>query len=277
MYLSSLAVFLFLVILLVLIAFIITMPILIVGEMTKSLRKKWRFSLFPNLNPKGFVAYRQLLAEKNAYFSLLDNREQRVFVSRLRYVRNTKQFVGRGIDLTEEMEIVVSASLVQLTFGIKQFDLEKFDDIHIAPTKFYSGIIGKEVKGLTLSQGRILLSWADFQKGYLVQDDKVNLGLHEWAHALRLDYFALRELDHLFDDWHVTALHQLQLMHLGEHEDLLRDYASTNIEEFWACAVEAFFEAPLAFRQSIPDLYQQMCLVLNQDMAARLERFAQNG
>lgn len=239
--------------------------------MTKRLRKELRFTIFPNLKPKGFDLYRQLLLEKIPYFRLLNDREQRIFVSRLRYIRKKKSFVGRGVELTEEMEVVVSASLVQLTFGLKEFDLEKFDDIHITPAKFYSGIIGAEVKGLTLGQGRILLSWADFEKGYLVEDDKINLGLHEWAHALRLDYYVQLELDSFFDQWHVSALHQLQLMHLDEHEDLLRDYASTNIEEFWACAVETFFEAPLEFRELIPDLYHKMCLVLNQDMAARIE------
>jgi Mlc titration factor MtfA (ptsG expression regulator) len=269
--LDFIAVIIFLLILLVLIAFIITMPFLILGEMTKSWQKKMRFTVFPNLKPKAFTVYQALLLDKFAYFRLLDDREQRIFVSRLRYVRDKKQFVGRDIDITEEMEVIVSASLVQLTFGLKQFDLEQFDNIHITPAKFYSGIIGAEVKGLTLSHGRILLSWADFQKGYLVHDDKINLGLHEWAHALRLDYFASLELDTMFDDWHVSALHQLQLMHLDEHEELLRDYASTNIEEFWACAVETFFEAPLEFRELIPDLYAKMCLVLNQDMAARVE------
>jgi len=241
--------------------------------MTHSWRKKMRFTVFSNvhLNPKAFAIYHDLLFEKVAYYRLLNDQEQRQFVSRLRYVRNNKRFVGRDINVREEMEVVISASLVQLTFGLKQFDLEQFDDIHITPTKFYSGIIGQEVKGLTLNRGRILLSWADFQQGYLVHDDKINLGLHEWAHALRLDYFASLELEILFDDWHVSALHQLQLMHANEHEDLLRNYASTNIEEFWACAVETFFEAPLEFRASIPDLYAKMCLVLNQDMAARVE------
>ena len=81
-----------------------------------------RFTVFPNLNPKAFEVYHALLHEKFAYFRLLNDREQRIFVSRLRYVRNNKQFVGRDIDITEEMEVIVSASLVQLTFGLKQFD-----------------------------------------------------------------------------------------------------------------------------------------------------------
>lgn len=155
-----------------------------------------RFTVFPNLNPKAFEVYHALLHEKFAYFRRSNDREQRIFVSWLRYVRNNKQFVGRDIDITEEMEVIVSASLVQLTFGLKQFDLEQFDDIHITPAKFYSGIIGAEVKGLTLSHGRILLSWADFQKGYLVHDDKINLGLHQrLCPSARLFRFARTRYD----------------------------------------------------------------------------------
>ena len=59
-------------------------------------------------------------------------------------------------------------------------------------------------------------------------------------------------------------------MRLGTDSHFLRNYASTNIEEFWACSVECFFEAPIEFKKNIPDLYSKMCQVLKQDMAERM-------
>ena len=48
-------------------------------------------------------------------------------------------------------------------------------------------------------------------------------------------------------------------------KNLLGDYAATNYHEFWAVAVEIFFESPGQFRHELPDLYEAMATVLNQD------------
>src|SRR5438045_9555206 len=45
----------------------------------------------------------------------------------------------------------------------------------------------------------------------------------------------------------------------------LRDYAFTNLQEFWAVSVEAFFENPSGLKQSLPQLYGTLCDILNQD------------
>jgi len=45
----------------------------------------------------------------------------------------------------------------------------------------------------------------------------------------------------------------------------LRNYAFTNMHEFWAVSVEAFFENPVGLRANMPDLYDSLCRVLNQD------------
>jgi hypothetical protein len=47
---------------------------------------------------------------------------------------------------------------------------------------------------------------------------------------------------------------------------LLGSYAATNREEFWAVCVENFFERPTSFKIQLPELYDAMCDLLNQDM-----------
>jgi len=39
----------------------------------------------------------------------------------------------------------------------------------------------------------------------------------------------------------------------------------TNIQEFWAVSVEAFFENPADLKINMPQLYDALCRVLNQD------------
>ena len=54
-------------------------------------------------------------------------------------------------------------------------------------------------------------------------------------------------------------------MQAGEM-NLLGSYAATNYQEFWAVCVENFFERPSSFKIQLPELYDAICKLLNQDM-----------
>jgi Mlc titration factor MtfA (ptsG expression regulator) len=45
----------------------------------------------------------------------------------------------------------------------------------------------------------------------------------------------------------------------------LRSYAGENSHEFFAVCVEHFFEAPDKLRAHLPDIYNHMCVLLNQN------------
>ena len=45
----------------------------------------------------------------------------------------------------------------------------------------------------------------------------------------------------------------------------MREYAASNIDEFWAVCVEHFYEAPEEFCRNLPELYQAMCSILGID------------
>jgi hypothetical protein len=70
--------------------------------------------------------------------------------------------------ITEEMEILFSASIAQLTFGLSEFELHKFTELELSASAFYSKLLQRKVKGLTFERGRIIISWPDFEKGYRV-------------------------------------------------------------------------------------------------------------
>lgn len=54
-------------------------------------------------------------------------------------------------------------------------------------------------------------------------------------------------------------------MLIEDKDHFLRKYASTNREEFFAIAVENFFERPQQFSQTLPHLYTAMVHLLKQD------------
>ena len=107
-------------------------------------------------------------------------------------------------------------------------------------------------------------------EGYEDYTDSVNVGLHEMAHAVSYDVFLGNEDEHDWNfkqrlgDFSKEGKPVFRAMRKGASH-MLDDYATTNFDEFWAVCVETFFESPEAFRQTMPDLYDSLVELLNQD------------
>ena len=82
---------------------------------------------------------------------------------------------------------MIAASAVQLTFGLETWDLSYFTQILIYPSEYKNPQTGRYHKGETNLGGFMCLSWSDFIEGIKNPTDKVNLGLHEFGHALRFN------------------------------------------------------------------------------------------
>jgi Mlc titration factor MtfA (ptsG expression regulator) len=210
-----------------------------------------------------------------SYYNLLTSEEKEVFITRSIFIRKNLEFYSTTEDLmiTENIKILMSAAFTQITFGFDPGYLEDFNKIFLHPSIFYSRWVQRDVKGLAFGNGVLHLSWEDFVKGYMFDDDKINLALHELAHALQIECFDNISVDTPeYDAWVPIAKTELEHMRANPESAYLRAYAATNLHEFFAVCVEYFFEDPKTFRQKLPPLYQATCKVLNQDMAARMDR-----
>jgi Mlc titration factor MtfA (ptsG expression regulator) len=233
-----------------------------------------RFSRNPNYTeePKYVVLVakvHRLMIGFNPYYSQLSSQGKRIFISRVIHLMVFKRFDGKeGLQVTLEKKILVIGALVQLTFGLKRYAMHSFNYIILYPANFFSKLINQQVKGLTSKRGVLLLSWFDVVKGFHIKDDNLNLALHEWAHAFVIDHYddiahwvytklnaSLANLDTLYAD----------MQDYRESQSYLRDYAFTNTHEFFAVCVEHFFETPIKFNQKYPELFKDLCVVLNQN------------
>ncbi|CAN5911519.1 hypothetical protein BH24BAC1_BH24BAC1_09440 [soil metagenome] len=118
------------------------------------------------------------------------------------------------------------------------------------------------------TKGYILLSWRSFEEGFSNPADGINLGLHEMAHVLKIenqiannDYLYLAS--QLMDQIRKEAAVLLDRIRSGE-EVFFRKDAGANFHEFFAVAVENFFERPALFRQQHPRLFALMRDLLRQ-------------
>ena len=229
----------------------------------------------------GFIQYNpipndfeldELMLKNFAFYHVLSDSDRLQFRKKLSVLLKSKWFKGRnGFEVSKEMMLLLAATMTQISLGLPEFTFPKFDRVVLFPKRFYSEIIQHDLKGLTIFKtGVVLISWPDYQQGYSEPTDKLNLGLHEMAHALFLDYFHFNKTSSLYLNWLTVAKPVLDSMKINEGPNFLRDYAKSNIHEFWAVCVEHFFEAPIQFKEHLPELYNAMCNVLNQDMAQRI-------
>ena len=210
-----------------------------------------------------------LLKQKNPYFKNLSADAQDVFVTRMFQFMEDKAFIGReGMIITDEIKVLISASAIQLTFGLKDYMISHLHTINVFPRIFFSKFLNANLKGLNTQGGVLSLSWNDFKEGYTIEDDKINLGLHELAHALKIDLDEEGNYDEhfsaYFEKWEDVA--RKDFINLKEKKiTFLRMYGGTNMHEFFAVCVEHFFEAPAEFKKQLPHLYNYLTLMLNQD------------
>lgn len=198
------------------------------------------------------------------YFRRLNEREKKEFVHRVSRIHRHKIiFAEEGFTIHRYQEILVCASVAQITFGLKsRYWLPSYTHIRLHPNTFYSKLIEHAVNGLTFQKEVIHLSWNHFYQGHTDQEDGRNLGLHELAHALYFD-FEHNLSRNRFHDYFVKAK---KLIHEGHTaHPFFRSYAFTNQHEFWAVSIELFFEKPEAFHTEYPYLYKALSRVLQQD------------
>jgi len=216
----------------------------------------------------------KILEENFTYFTRLKQKEKELFVRRVFTFSKTKKWFGEeGLEVTDEMMILISASAVQLTFGLSHYLMPHFHTIKVYPDIYLNKYTQNKHKGEVNPRGIIVLSWKHFKKGYEIPDDKINLGLHEMAHAL--DISALTKsseyLQFLFERFRTNFKDEYR--DFIEHKiEFLRAYGRTNKKEFFAVLVETYFENPHELKEKLPELYHDMCFLLNQDIVHNIYR-----
>lgn len=242
---------------------------LIVYFSYKQLSKAFGVFYLPKNDAIRFNAFYQKYL---GYYNKLSSSQKKRFLHRVYSLLKSIKIIGRqGFKVSEQEKLLVVASIVQLTFGFKYYTLPRFKTFFIYPDSYKSPITGKLHDGEVHPRGLIVLSWKKLVKGHAVTNDNINLGLHEMAHALMhtIIYTNNHEpnLDSALDQ--VLNLSEKEIEKINSEDfHLFRSYAATNKPEFFAVAVEHFFEGPIELKNQLPDLYNSLKTLLKQDPAA---------
>ncbi len=212
--------------------------------------------------------YHSIVSRYIRFYNKLGLEDQRKFLFRTFLFKKARKFHYIEVKESAEMPILISAVAVQLTFGLDKFMLNYFSDVFVLKDDYHYGFYSRPFMG-HVDQSGIYLSWDNFIKGISGQTPYCNVGLHEMGHALAYVTFITEteEDKHFkkeFKNFSKVARPIFTSMQQGRR-NLLGEYASVNYHEFWAVAVETFFENPVCLRQDLPELYEAMSRLLRQD------------
>lgn len=204
------------------------------------------------------------------FYNKLTPKQKKYFEHRVASFIKDKDFIARdGVIVNDEMKVLISATGVMLTFGFRDFYIGLISKIVIYPTQFFSRSNNNYHKGeFNPKLKALVLSWEDFKLGFENSRDNVNLGIHEFTHAIHLNSIKERDVSStLFSDFFkeltdlLTNKEALRLKLLDS--EYFRTYGYTNQFEFLAVIVENFIETPSEFRSQFPEVYSKVKQMLN--------------
>lgn len=217
------------------------------------------------------ISQRDVLSNEFTFYQKLSLKQQQIFEHRLACFLRKYQFIGKGgFVVTDQSRVLISATFVMLTFGMRHYLIKVFDKIIIYPQSYFSTINQQYHKGEFNPKLKILVfSWKDFEAGFRNGNDNLNLGLHEFSHALYFHSLKGRDQSSaVFRDTYVKVQKYLTepgVLNGIVNSDYFRIYAYTNQLEFLAVIFEHFFETPTVFKSQFPELYNYVKEMINFD------------
>ncbi|MDA5093861.1 zinc-dependent peptidase [Aliiroseovarius sp. KMU-50] len=187
-----------------------------------------------------------------------------------------------GLEVTDEMRLSIAAQACLLIAGSDAW-YRHLRTVLVYPGAFHS--VQQERDGFVVSErrsirsgeswqyGPVILSWQDSEQGALNDMDGRNVVLHEFAHQLDglsgdTDGAPLMAKGQNFEDWRRVIVpayqhHVSQVM--AGRRTVIDEYGAEGPEEFFAVAIELFFERPDALKGEEPEVYQQISDLLGMD------------
>lgn len=216
-----------------------------------------------------------ILNQEFNFYKRLTHSEKKNFEHRLQYYLSNWEFIGKDLEITDTMKVMIAATAAKVTFGFRDYKIDILDKVILYAKVYYSTINKEMHKGeFNMAYKALIFSWEDFEKGYAIEDDNLNLGVHECIHALHFSFLKSRNYSTsaaIFLDSFQELTRDLDANDTLKQKlissNYFRDYAFENQFEFISVLVENFIETPLEFRSQFPKIYAKVKEMLNFNFA----------
>lgn len=195
------------------------------------------------------------------------------------------EFIGcNGLEVTQEMKLSIAAQACLLVANTDTW-YETLRTILIYPGAFkskqtkYDGYVAHEVEtvrtGESWARGPVILSWHHSDQGAAESQDGHNVVIHEFAHQLDTlsgdtNGVPILNEDQTFANWARIFSDGFD-RHAARTEKgaktVIDPYGAEGHEEYFATALEVFFEQPTQLKKDEPEVYAELTKLLRLDPA----------
>jgi len=207
------------------------------------------------------------------FYKRLSFRRKRKFDLRMKRFLNSFDYELRGnMRFTPEVQAVLGGAATRISLNLPEECFDFFNTIVLYPEFYHSNVTDLNHKGeVNPSRRTIVFSWKGIIESFNRGDEGLNLLMHEYAHALYFEHKLMHDEYQIFNEEAFNRVMRQAEIEIERVRDgtnhFLRHYAATNVEEFFAVAVENFFERSVQFKKELPELYGTLVLLLRQDPA----------
>jgi len=205
------------------------------------------------------------------YDRLSDDARQR-FDRDVQFVLDEYAFEGvEGVEVTDALRLSVAAGVALLLHGRPNWELPGSRSVLFYPERFnddYYDSARGEYDGMAHPQGPIILTAPAVAASWNRPADGDNVVLHELAHLFDFDSEGADGVPSLVDpataeSWQALVRQEMRRVEAGR--SILRPYAAEAPSEFFAVAVEVFFEQPRRMARHHDALFGALVAVFQLD------------
>lgn len=214
----------------------------------------------------------QWLERSVGLYRRLGREGRRRFETDVQIILDEWIFEGVGqMEVTFEMRLAVAAGVALLLHGRPDWELPHRQTVLFYPDSFDDEYLVEsegEFDGMAHQQGPIILSAKALEESWRDGEDGGNVVLHELAHLLDYKTEFADGVPSLVDPRSIAAWQALvrkEMRRIRRRRSILDGYGATDQAEFFAVAVESFFEQPDLMERRHPELFTALKAAFNMD------------
>ena len=217
-------------------------------------------------------AWRRWLKAHVPLYGRLSAPDRRRFERDVQFVLDEYSFEGvQGVAVTDRLRLSVAAGVALLLHGRPTWELPGSRTVLFYPERFnddYYDSARGDYDGMAHQQGPIILTAPAVEASWAAPDDGDNVVLHELAHLFDFDSEGPDGVPSLVDpataaSWQALVRREMRRVRNGR--SMLRPYAAEAPSEFFAVAVETFFEQPHRMAEYHEELFGALSAVFQID------------
>lgn len=209
------------------------------------------------------------------FYNVLSKSDQKVFQDRIGLFLAQVDVVevGKEDERDWQTALLVASGAVMAYWGLDFWNYGKLREVIVYPDNYNEemvisergNVMGQVHHGGMLSR-TMILSKRSLLHGFRVESDKLNVGVHEFAHLLDkadgyMDGIPVGMSKDLVRRWVKLMEDEMEEIQKGKSD--IRDYAATDNAEFFASLVEYYKESPSILKRKHPEIFDVLDAYFN--------------